>query len=102
MSTSQVPSFPSLGYGCLCSLTLCWNQLVPHPPTPGNQGYYLKDKYIHIPELRECFLFHSKEAGPGRGRDRDVPRILEEDHARARQKPQPCVLSWVSLISVCC
>lgn len=35
----------------------------------------------------ECFLFHSKEAGPGRGRDRDVPRILEEEHARARQKP---------------
>lgn len=43
LTASQIPRFPSPGCGCLLSLRLCWNQLVPHASTPGNQGSF-KDK----------------------------------------------------------
>lgn len=35
----------------------------------------LKTNDIHILQLKDCFLFLSEEAGPGKGKDRDVPRI---------------------------
>lgn len=41
-------------------------------------------------ELKDyCFLFHSKEAGPGKGRDKDMPGITEQDHARPGESHSP-------------
>lgn len=48
----------------------------------------LRTNKIQILELKyDCFLFHSKKAGLGRGRD--MAWITEQDHARARLKPLP-------------
>lgn len=48
----------------------------------------LKINNICILRLKDyCFLCQSEEAGPGKGKDRDVPRIPNQDHVRAGQEP---------------